>query len=128
MMVCKRCESSGRQKSGFIEDNNGIDAKDMGIFTPYPTHDPLQENLFALSLHASGLSLYRIAKYFRVSSPEVLRWIKKLGHTLFSKVAAKGGVVVMGLDEMWHSLKNPTNCRFGKLMILLETDSWTGNV
>ena len=131
MMVCKRCESAERQKAGFVRGQQRYRCKGCGYFytlTP-PRGRPLQEKLLALSLYASGLSINRIAQYFRVSPPGVLRWIKKLGHTLCPKVEASAGVIVMELDEMWHYLKkNPTNCGSGKLMILLETNSWTGNV
>ncbi|MBX9697244.1 MAG: hypothetical protein K2X53_04070 [Alphaproteobacteria bacterium] len=81
-----------------------------------------------LSLYARGLSINKIAQYFKVSPPRVLRWIRTLGKTVRPKPDAEGQVI-MELDEMWHYLKiSPINSASGKLMILVETDSWIGNV
>lgn len=131
MISCKRCGSRQAYKAGFVRGYQRYKCKSCAYnytMTP-PRGHPQHEKLFALSLYARGLSINKIAQYFKVSPPGVLRWIKKLGQELCVKPEPDSQVIVRELDERWHYLKkSPINSASGKLMILVETDSWIGNV
>ncbi len=132
-LTCKKCGSDHYIKAGVVraEQVQRYKCKACGShFTDTKGHGrPMSQKLLALSLYASGLSLNRIARYFDVSTPAVLRWVRVLGETLCLKPKPKGQVIVMELDEMWHYVgSKKTSYGSGKLMILMETSSLTGSV
>jgi transposase len=60
----------------------------------------------AVWLYLSGLPLRRIARLFDVSTPAVLKWVKKFALKNAPKPVPSGeGVAVVEMDEMWHYLK-----------------------
>ena len=130
-MGCKKCGEDSFIKSGFVRGLQRYRCKGCGAhFTQTASRGrPMAQKLLALSLYASGLSINRIAKYFQVSAPAVLRWIKILGSTLCPKPEPQGLVIAMELDEMWHYVgSKKTNSGSGRLMILMEDASLIGNV
>jgi len=131
MKSCKKCGGVEAFKSGKVRGLQRYCCKGCGAqFTDTAARGrPLSQKLLALSLYASGLSINRIAKYFDVSPPAVLRWIKLLGEKLCKKPEPSGQILVMELDEMWHYLgSKKTNSGYGKLTIHITNDLLTGNV
>ena len=129
-MNCKKCEGNIFIKAGFVRGLQRYKCKGCGCHITETPHRgrPLAQKLLALSLYASGLSITRIAHYFQVSPPAVLRWIKVLGTTLCPKPEPQGLIISLELDEMWHYVKSKkTNSGFGRLMILMESDSLIGS-
>ena len=129
-MSCKKCDEKAFTKAGFVRGLQRYKCKGCGAhFTETaPRGRSMAQKLLALSLYASGLSINRIAHYFQVSPPAVLRWIKILGTTLCPKPEPQGLIISLELDEMWHYVKSKkTNSGFGRLMILMESDSLIGN-
>lgn len=132
-LTCRKCGSSHYIKAGVVRFRQvqRYKCKDCGChFTDTQRRgDPMSQKLLALSFYAGGLSLNRIARYFDVSTPAVLRWVGVLGGTLCLKPKPEGQVVVMELVEMWHYTgSKKTGYGAGKLMILMEASSLTGRV
>ena len=130
---CKKCQSSKYIKSGFDRKSRQqrYHCKECVChFTmTRGSGRALAQKLMALSLYTSGLSMNRIAKYFGVSTPAVLRWIKVLGEKLCVKPKPEGRVMIMELDEMWHYIgSKTTSCGYARLTITLDTSSSTGSV
>ena len=132
MPSCKFCQSAGYRKNGFVRGFQRYQCKDCGKnFTQTPARGvPEKEKLKALVLYASGLSMNRIAQFFGVSTPAVLKWIRTLGSRLCIKIepSADDKVIVMEVDEFWHFIKKK-NKNSGSLrpMIALENASSTGS-
>ena len=82
----------------------------------------------AVLLYISGLSMNRTAKLLGVSTPSVQAWIEQFAQVYAQKPAPEGRAVVIELDEMWHHLKRSrASSGSGKLGIVLQGGSWTGN-
>jgi transposase-like protein len=75
-----------------------------------------------------GLSLNAIARLFGVSTPAVLKWVRKFAQETYNK-PKPGSAIIMELDEMWHFIKkNPTSSGSGRLIVAIPANSLTGNV
>jgi len=69
-----------------------------------------------------------LAKMFQVRTSSILKWIRKFAKEHNEKPAPEGKAIIMELDEMWHYVKkNGRNSGYGKLWIVLQDRSLTGN-
>ena len=69
-----------------------------------------------------------LGKLFGVRTSSVLKWIRRYATAHYEKPVPSGKAVVMELDEMWHFLqKNAGSSGSGKLWIVIQANSWTGN-
>lgn len=107
-MSCPRCEHLHCVKNGKVEGKQRYRCKSCKFqFTRLtPRGHPLWLRALAVFLYCHGLSMNAIAKMFSVSTPTILRWIRKFGvqHAQPPEPEA-GTAVVLELDEMWHYLK-----------------------
>ena len=131
MVACYQCGCEHCVKNGFMQGQQRYKCKDCGynfIDKPRRGHNPATI-AFAVWLYLSGLSQRRIARLFGVSPVAVLKWIKSFALKHAPKpVPPEGGVAVVELDEMWHFLKKrPTRSGSGRLIVLIENSSLTGN-
>ncbi len=128
--ACPKCNSPQTVKNGFRCNRQRYKCKACGHqFTrTTPRGRPIEDKLLAVILYMHGLSLNAIAKLFGVSTPAVLKWVRKFAQQTYDK-PKPGGAVVMELDEMWHFIKkNPTSSGFGRLIVAIPANSLTGNV
>jgi transposase len=83
----------------------------------------------AVFLYCHGLSMNALGKMFGVRASSVLKWIRRFATEHAAKPAPAGKAIVLEVDEMWHFLqKNGTNSGSGRLWIVIQAASWTGNV
>ena len=88
----------------------------------------MRDKVLAVLLYMHGLSLNAIAKLLKVSTPAVLKWVRKFARENYEK-PKPGSAVVIEVDEMWHYLqKKRTNSGFGRLIVAIPVSSLTGNV
>jgi transposase len=131
MVKCFRCGGEDCVKSGFMQGQQRYKCKSCGYhFINKPRRGRSQATIaLAVWLYLSGLSQRRIARLLGVSPVAVLHWIKNFAlKTAPKPVPPVGGVAVVELDEMWHFLKkSPTKAGSGKLVVLLQDSSLTGN-
>jgi transposase len=86
------------------------------------------QKLLAVQLYISGLSLRRIGALLGVSTPTVLRWVRRFAAEHAARPEPAGGAVVIGLDEMWHSLKKSRRgSGSGRLFVEIRGDWLTGS-
>ena len=127
---CKGCGSAEQVKNGFMRGKQRYRCKACGLnstATP-PRGVPLALKAAAVLLYVSGLSMNRTAKLLGVSTPTVQAWIEQLAKAYAHKPEPEGRAVVIELDEMWHYLKkSPRSSGCGRLGIVLQGGSWTGN-
>ena len=127
---CKRCGSEEHVKNGRMRGQQRYRCKTCGLnFTDTPgPGKPLLLKVTAVLLYVSGLSMNRTAKILGVSTPTVMVWLEQFAKAYAQKPEPEGRAVVIELDEMWHYLKkSPTSCGSGRLGIVLQASSWTGN-
>jgi transposase len=131
MIECFQCGGARCVKSGFMQGQQRYKCKGCGYhFINKPRRGHSQATIgLAVWLYLSGLSQRRIARLIGVSPVAVLKWIKNFALKKAPKpVPPAGGVAVVELDEMWHFLKkNLTKSGSGKLIVLLQDNSLTGN-
>ena len=131
MIKCFQCGCERCVKSGFMQGQQRYKCKECGYnFVNKPRRGHSRAIIaFAVWLYLSGLSQRRIARLIGVSPVAVLKWIKSFALKNAPKpVPPEGGVAVVELDEMWHFLKkSPTKSGSGKLFVLLQDNSLTGN-
>lgn len=131
MVKCFHCGGERCVKSGFMQGQQRYKCKACGYhFINKPRRGRGQATIaLAVWLYLSGLSQRRIARLIGVSPVAVLHWIKNFALKNAPKpVPSPGGVAVVELDEMWHFLKkSPTKSGSGKLFVLLQDSSLTGN-
>ncbi len=132
MATCYQCGCVRCVKNGFMQGQQRYRCKECGYnFINKPRRGRSQATLgLAVWLYLSGLSQRRIARLLGVSTPAVLKWIKAFALKNAPKpVPAGEGVAVVELDEMWHFLKkSPAKSGYGRLIVLLQDSSLTGNV
>ena len=59
----------------------------------------------------------------------MLKWIRRYTIEHDEKPAPTGKALIIEVDEMWHFLKkNGINSGSGRLLIVIQAASWTGNV
>ena len=131
MVKCFQCGGERCVKSGFMQRQQRYKCKGCGYhFINKPRRGHSQATIaMAVWLYLSGLSQRRIARLIGVSPVAVLHWIKNFALNKAPKpVPPEGGVAVVELDQMWHLLKkSPTKSGSGKLIVLLQDNSLTGN-
>ena len=128
-MHCPKCSSSLKIKSGFVKGHQRYKCKKC--FCQYtrstPRGVPLKTRLLAIYLYTHGLSMNAIAKLTGVSTPAVLRWIKKFAKDQ-CEMPETGKSVVVELDEMWHYIqKNIKKSGSGRRWIMILADLSTGS-
>jgi transposase len=127
---CKGCGSEEHVKNGLMRGKQRYRCKACGLnFTDTPPPGkPLAMKVTAVLLYISGLSMNRTAKLLGVSTPSVQAWIEQFAQVYAQKPAPEGRAVVIELDEMWHHLKKSrASSGSGRLGIVLQGGSWTGN-
>ena len=127
---CPRCKASQTVKNGFLCNRQRYKCKVCGYqFTrTTPRGRPMRDKVLAVLLYMHGLSLNAIAKLLKVSTPAVLKWVRKFAQENYEK-PKPGSAVVIEVDEMWHYLqKKRTNSGFGRLIVAIPVSSLTGNV
>jgi transposase len=69
-----------------------------------------------------------LSKMFGVHTSSVLKWIRRYATTHGAKPEPTGKATILELDEMWHFLKkNARRSGSGRLVIVLQANSWTGS-
>ena len=127
---CKGCGSEEHVKNGLMRGKQRYRCRACGLnFTDTPPRGmPLAVKAAAVLLYVSGLSMNRTAKLLGVSTPTVQAWLERFAEDHAKKPEPEGRALVTELDEMWHYLKkNPRSSGSGKLGIVLQGGSWTGN-
>ena len=127
---CKGCGSEEHVKNGLMRGKQRYRCRACGLnFTDTPPRGmPLAVKAAAVLLYVSGLSMNRTAKLLGVSTPTVQAWLERFAEDHAKKPEPEGRALVIELDEMWHYLKkNPRSSGSGKLGIVLQGGSWTGN-
>ena len=127
---CKGCGSEEHVKNGLMRGKQRYRCRACGLnFTDTPRRGmPLAVKAAAVLLYVSGLSMNRTAKLLGVSTPTVQAWLERFAKDHAKKPEPEGRALVVELDEMWHYLKkNPRSSGSGKLGIVLQGGSWTGN-
>jgi transposase len=127
---CKGCGSEEHVKNGLMRGKQRYRCRACGLnFTDTPPRGmPLAVKAAAVLLDVSGLSMNRTAKLLGVSTPTVQAWLERFAKDQAKKPEPEGRALVIELDEMWHYLKkNPRSSGSGKLGIVLQGGSWTGN-
>jgi transposase len=127
---CKGCGSEEHVKNGLMRGKQRYRCRACGLnFTDTPPRGmPLAVKAAAVLLYVSGLSMNRTAKLLGVSTPTVQAWLERFAKDHAKKPEPEGRALVIELDEMWHYLKkNPRSSGSGKLGIVLQGGSWTGN-
>jgi transposase len=127
---CKGCGGEEQVKNGLMRGKQRYRCRACGLnFTDTPPRGmPLAVKAAAVLLYVSGLSMNRTAKLLGVSTPTVQAWLERFAKDHAKKPEPEGRALVIELDEMWHYLKkNPRSSGSGKLGIVLQGGSWTGN-
>ena len=94
-----------------------------------PRGRPVWQKSLAVFLYCHGLSMNALGKMFGVRASSVLKWIRRFATEHAAKPEPGGKAIVLEVDEMWHFLKkNGINSGSGKLLIVLQAASLTGNV
>ena len=127
---CKGCGSEEHVKNGLMRGKQRYRCRACGLnFTDTPPRGkPPAVKAAAVLLYVSGLSMNRTAKLLGVSTPTVQAWLERFAKDHAKKPEPEGRALVIELDEMWHYLKkNPRSSGSGKLGIVLQGGSWTGN-
>ena len=65
---------------------------------------PLSVKLLAVSLYLHGISMNAIAKMVGVSTPAVLKWIRRHAQEHCPK-PTPGEATIVEVDEMWHFIQ-----------------------
>ena len=126
---CPKCNNAVN-KNGLVAGKQRWKCKSCGFqFTrTIPRGRSAEIKIWAVLLYLNGMSMNSIAKLLKVSTPAVLKWIKKFAQENYEK-PEPSKVTVMELDEMWHYTKRKkTNFGYGKLLIELQAGWLTGNV
>ncbi len=130
-MSCPKCNHDYTIKSGKVKGSQRWKCKGCGFqFTrTTPRGRPLWQKSLAVFLYCHGVSMNALAKMFQVQTSSILKWIRKFAKEHYEKPEPKGKAIVMELDEMWHYVKkNGRSYGYGKLWIVLQDNSLTGNV
>ena len=126
-MHCPKCGSSERVKAGLVGKVQRWQCKKCPC--KYTRSEPkgLGSMIWALGreLYASGVSLRRIGKLLGVSTPAVLKQIRKI-NTSQSRLKPQP-VTVIELDELCTFLtQKKAKSGYGWLFVEKQGESWTG--
>ena len=130
-MSCPKCNHGHIIKSGMVKGAQRWKCRGCGFqFTrTTPRGKPIWQKSLVVFLYCHGVSMNALAKMFQVQTSSILKWIRKFAKEHYEKPEPKGKAIVMELDEMWHYIKkNGRNSGYGKLWIVLQDSSLTGNV
>jgi len=126
-MHCPKCESQEKAKAGFVKEVQRWQCKQCKC--KYTKSEPkgLGTKLWSLAkeLYASGVSLRRIGKVLGVSTPAVLKQMRKTD-TQKSRLSPQPAIVVE-LDELCTFLTQK-NAKYGYGLLFVERqgESLTG--
>ena len=129
MAKCPRCGSEQTFANGSVRGVAKRYCKTCHYqFTrPDKVGKPSSIKLTAVSLYLHGLSMNDIARLLGVSTPAVLKWIRTHAKENCPK-PVPGEAIIVELDEMWHFLEKKTaNSGSGRLIVVIQGDSLTGN-
>jgi len=129
MSSCPRCGSEQNFGNGSVRGVAKRYCKECHYqFTrPDKVGKPLSVRLTAVSLYLHGISMNAIARLLGVSPPAVLKWIRTHAKENCPK-PTPGEATIVELDEMWHFLEKKTaNSGSGRLIVVIQGDSLTGN-
>ena len=103
-LVCKKCSSDRYVKSGHTRGHQRYKCKECGCQFTNTAHRGVHSTLKSLGIvlyGMCGVSMGKIGKMFGVSTPAVLKWIRKEGANIDDPTPQVESGIVM-LDEMWH--------------------------
>ncbi len=129
MDSCPRCGSDKTFGNGSVRGKSKRYCKSCHYqFTrPDKVGKSLAIKLMAVSLYLHGISMTAIARLTDVSTPAVLKWIRTHAKENCPK-PVPGEAIIVELDEMWHFLeKKAASSGSGKLIVVIQGDSLTGN-
>jgi transposase len=70
-----------------------------------------------------------LGKMFGLHASSILKWIRRCATECYVKPDPTGKAIIMEIDEMWHFLKkNAASSGSGRLLIVIQANSLTGNV
>ena len=130
MAICPKCTHEHVVKAGKIGDKQRWRCRACGYqFTRItPRGRPLWQKSLAVFLYCHGVSMNALSKMFGVHTSSVLKWIRRYATTHGAKPEPTGKATILELDEMWHFLKkNARRSGSGRLVIVLQANSWTGS-
>ena len=131
MDTCPKCTHPHVVKAGKVRGKQRWLCRGCGYqFTrSTPRGRPLWQKSLAIFLYCHGISMNALGKMFGVHASSVLQWIRRFATAHYAKPEPVGKAIVLEIDEMWHFLKkNGTNSGSGRLLIVLQATSLTGNV
>ena len=131
MAACPKCAHHHVVKSGKVGGTQRWLCRGCGYqFTrTTPRGRPLWQKSLAVFLYCHGMSMNALGKMFGIRASSVLKWIRRYATEHTVKPAPAGHAIVLELDEMWHYLKkNGANSGSGRLWIMIQASSLTGNV
>jgi len=130
MSTCPRCGSDDTVANGSVRGVSRRKCKSCQyLYTrTEPVGKPESVKLLAVALYLHGVSMNAIAKWTGVTTPAVLKWIRNHAKENCPK-PVPGEATIVELDEMWHFIEKKTaNSGFGRLIVVIQGDSLTGNV
>ena len=126
-MQCPKCGSSDKAKAGFIGETQRYQCKNCSCKYTRSTPKGLAPITWKLAkeLYASGLSLRKIGNLIGVSTPAVLKQIRKIDTTACRLEPQK--TTVVELDELCTCLtEKNAKSGYGWLFVEKQGESWTG--
>jgi transposase len=94
-----------------------------------PRGRPLWQQSLAVFLYGHGISMNALGKMFGLHASSILKWIRRCATECYVKPDPTGKAIIMEIDEMWHFLKkNAASSGSGRLLIVIQANSLTGNV
>lgn len=109
-MNCKNCSSTKIIKNGLVREKQRYKCKECRYnFVEGDgriQHETSIKRTFAVILYSIGKASYGfIAKLFGVTSPAVMKWLKK-EDALIEEPMVKGTIRTIEFDEMWHFIQS----------------------
>jgi transposase len=126
-MQCPKCGSLDKVKAGFIVEKQRYQCKNCACKYTRSTPKGLAPITWKLAreLYASGLSLRKIGNLIGVSTPAVLKQIRKIDTTACRLEPQK--TTVVELDELCTFLtEKNAKSGYGWLFVEKQGESWTG--
>lgn len=130
MLICPRCGSDNTVSNGSVRGVRRRKCKSCKyLYTRLkPVGKPLSVKLMGVALYLHGVSMNAIANWTGVSTPAVLKWIRNHAKENCPK-PVPGKATIVELDEMWHFIEKKTaSSGSGRLIVVIQGDSLTGNV
>ena len=101
-MHCRKCGSEAFTKNGVIAGTQRYECKQCGSqFTRETPHGkPMKDEVLALVLYLSGLSMNMIGKIVGVRTKNVMRWINMFYEKFAANNEPRSNVEEIEVDEM----------------------------